>query len=90
MDMFYVETQTRCARGFERFGRILLTRTWKVIVLLFTLALITVGTIGLTHLRMEFKPEWLMDPESESNLFLTLSINEFSCNISDLIYLIFV
>ena len=38
----------------------------KVGVLAVTLGLLTCGILGMLSLRMEFRPEWLMDPKSES------------------------
>ena len=38
----------------------------KVVVLVCTLGILSAGITGLINLKMEFKPEWLMDPQSES------------------------
>jgi hypothetical protein len=38
----------------------------KVLVLVVTALLLSCGLYGLISLRMEFRPEWLMDPKSES------------------------
>ncbi len=42
----------------------------KVGVVASTLGLLACGTYGLINLRMEFRPEWLMDPKSESKATL--------------------
>ena len=37
----------------------------KVLVLLTCLSLLSVGVYGITQLKVEFRPEWMLDPESE-------------------------
>ena len=37
----------------------------KILVVLVTLTCLAGGIYGTLYLRMEFKPEWLMDPNSE-------------------------
>ena len=59
-------------RVFGVLGRVLMNRYVKLLVLCSTLAVLSLGVLGLLRLRMEFKPEWLMNPQSESK-FLTLS-----------------
>ncbi len=45
----------------------LLVVPWvKVAVLVVTLGVLACGLHGLISLKMEFRPEWLMDPKSES------------------------
>ena len=34
-------------------------------VVLLTLLLLGLGVYGLNNLRMEFRPEWLVDPQAE-------------------------
>ena len=58
-------------RVFGVLGRVLMNRYVKLLVLCSTLAVLSLGVLGLLRLRMEFKPEWLMNPQSESK-FLTL------------------
>ena len=41
----------------------------KVVVLLSCLSLLSVGLYGMTRLKMEFRPEWMLDPESECEMF---------------------
>jgi hypothetical protein len=54
----------------------LLVIPWvKVLVLVVTALLLSCGLYGLISLRMEFRPEWLMDPKSESK-----SHNFHSCS----------
>ena len=37
----------------------------KVLVLLTCLSLLSLGVYGITQLKVEFRPEWMLDPESE-------------------------
>ena len=37
----------------------------QVSVLAATLSLLVTGLYGLTLLKMEFRPEWMLDPETE-------------------------
>ena len=41
----------------------------KVVVLPSCLSLLSVGLYGMTRLKMEFRPEWMLDPESECEMF---------------------
>ena len=41
----------------------------KVAVLLTCLSLLSMGVYGMTKLKMEFRPEWMLDPESECEMF---------------------
>ena len=52
-------------RLFSGLSRLLVTIPVKIIVTLVTLGCLAGGIYGTLHLRMEFKPEWLMDPNSE-------------------------
>ena len=40
----------------------------KVMVLLTCITLLSVGLYGMTRLKMEFRPEWMLDPESECKI----------------------
>ena len=37
----------------------------KVLVLLTCLSLLALGVFGISQLKVEFRPEWMLDPESE-------------------------
>ena len=50
---------------FRFVSKILVTIPAKIIVVLVTLSCLAGGIYGTMYLRMEFKPEWLMDPNSE-------------------------
>ena len=50
---------------FSRLARLLVSPLVKVGVMAATLGLLTTGLWGVTSLKMEFRPEWLMDPQSE-------------------------
>ena len=44
-----------------------------------TLLLLGLGVYGLTNLRMEFRPEWLVDPQAEGkNAFFAAFYGSFS------------
>jgi hypothetical protein len=57
---------------FQRLSSQLVVPWMKVAVVASTLALLAFGTYGLINLRMEFRPEWLMDPKSESKVMPSL------------------
>jgi hypothetical protein len=59
-------------RVFQRLSSQLVVPWMKVAVVASTLGLLAFGTYGLINLRMEFRPEWLMDPKSESKATITL------------------
>ena len=71
---------------FSALSRLLVTAPAKLAVAALTLGLLGGGVFGTLHLDMEFKPEWLMDHNSEggtadqieeiSHFFATL----FRCN----------
>ena len=44
----------------------------KVTVVITCLTLLSIGVYGMTRLKMEFRPEWMLDPESECE---TLELN---------------
>ena len=44
----------------------------KVTVVITCLTLLSLGVYGMTRLKMEFRPEWMLDPESECE---TLELN---------------
>ena len=52
-------------RLFSGLSRLLVTIPVKFIVTLVTLGCLAGDIYGTLHLRMKFKPEWLMDPNSE-------------------------
>ena len=52
-------------RLFSGLSRLMVTIPVKIIVTLVTLGCLAGGIYGTLHLSMEFKPEWLMDPNSE-------------------------
>ena len=52
-------------RAFEVFTNQLQSLHTKIAIILITFALFGFGLHGLLHLRMEFRPEWLIDPDSE-------------------------
>lgn len=41
----------------------------KYLVLLVTAGFLGAGMWGVAELKQEFKPEWLMDPQSEGEVF---------------------
>ena len=50
---------------FSRLARQLVRPPVKAGVMAATLGLLTPGLWGLTNLKMEFRPEWMLDPETE-------------------------
>ena len=50
---------------FSALSRLLVTAPAKLAVAALTLGLLGGGVFGTLHLDMEFKPEWLMDHNSE-------------------------
>ena len=50
---------------FSAVSRLLVTAPAKLAVAALTLGLLGGGVFGTLHLDMEFKPEWLMDHNSE-------------------------
>ena len=70
---------------FSALSRLLVTAPAKLAVAALTLGLLGGGVFGTLHLDMEFKPEWLMDHNSEGgtahqtdNNVISLSHNPFS------------
>eukprot|EP00090_Calanus_glacialis_P005513 TRINITY_DN14271_c0_g1_i1.p1 TRINITY_DN14271_c0_g1~~TRINITY_DN14271_c0_g1_i1.p1 ORF type:complete len:913 (+),score=178.94 TRINITY_DN14271_c0_g1_i1:65-2740(+) len=59
------ESQGILAKIFEIYSNLLVTIPFKISTIIFTISLLGVGIFGIIHLRMEFRPEWLMDPDSE-------------------------
>ena len=51
--------------AFRLLAQLLVRIPAKVFVVLVSLACLAGGIYGTLHLNMEFKPEWLMDPNSE-------------------------
>ena len=51
--------------AFRLLARLLVSTPAKVFVVLATMSCLAGGIYGTLHLNMEFKPEWLMDPNSE-------------------------
>lgn len=50
---------------FSRLARLLVSPLVKAGVMAATLGLLTTGLWGMTSLKMEFRPEWMLDPETE-------------------------
>ena len=50
---------------FEWLGRSIITYPVKILVILTTATLLGFGVFGITLLKMEFRPEWMLDPETE-------------------------
>ena len=50
---------------FSRLARLLVSPLVKAGVMAATLGLLTTGLWGVTNLKMEFRPEWMLDPETE-------------------------
>ena len=50
---------------FSRLARLLVSPLVKAGVMAATLGLLTTGLWGVTSLKMEFRPEWMLDPETE-------------------------
>ena len=44
----------------------------KVAVLLTCLSLLSMGIYGMTRLKMEFRPEWMLDPEAECKMMMMI------------------
>ena len=63
-------------RLFSGLSRLLVTIPVKIIVTLVTLGCLAGGIYGTLHLRMEFKPEWLMDPNSEGEILCNSETDE--------------
>ena len=63
-------------RLFSGLSRLLVTIPVKIIVTLVTLGCLAGGIYGTLHLRMEFKPEWLMDPNSEGEILCISDVDE--------------
>jgi len=59
------ESQGMLAKIFKVYSNFLVSIPFKISTIIVTLGLLGVGIFGIIHLRMEFKPEWLMDPDSE-------------------------
>ena len=51
--------------AFRLLARLLVSTPAKVFVVLATMSCLAGGIYGTLHLNMEFKPEWLMDPNTE-------------------------
>ena len=66
-------------RLFSGLSRLLVTVPAKILVTLVTLGCLAGGIFGTLHLKMEFKPEWLMDPNSEGK-----TIKESSATFKEL------
>ena len=56
----------RISAAFEQLSSFLTKGLVQLLVVLLTLLLLGFGVYGLINLRMEFRPEWLGDPEAES------------------------
>ena len=56
----------RLSMIFELLGKFLARTSVQLLVMLFTFVLLVFGAYGTINLRMEFRPEWLVDPEAES------------------------
>ena len=50
---------------FSRLARLLVSPLVRAGVMAATLGLLTTGLWGVTSLKMEFRPEWMLDPETE-------------------------
>merc|ERR1711892_828408 len=59
------ESQGILSTIFKTYSNLLVTIPFKISTIILTLVLLGVGIFGIIHLRMEFRPEWLMDPDSE-------------------------
>ena len=58
--------------AFRLLAQVLVRTPAKICVVLVTLSCLAGGIYGTLHLNMEFKPEWLMDPNSEGRTCLLL------------------
>ena len=66
------------AKLFTKLSPLLVKPATKAVVSLLTAALLGVALFGLSRLRMEFRPEWLMDPKSEVFAWYTAHKQYFS------------
>eukprot|EP00090_Calanus_glacialis_P022071 TRINITY_DN34049_c0_g1_i2.p1 TRINITY_DN34049_c0_g1~~TRINITY_DN34049_c0_g1_i2.p1 ORF type:complete len:564 (-),score=121.57 TRINITY_DN34049_c0_g1_i2:171-1631(-) len=55
----------RTAAAFELLSKCIIKPAVQIVVVLLTLLLLGLGVYGLNNLRMEFRPEWLVDPQAE-------------------------
>ena len=54
----------------------------KWFVAFFTFTLLLIGGCGLSQLKMEFRPEWLMDPTAEGKFILNILNAKFLCSVT--------
>ena len=54
-----------CFRCFEWLSRMIVQLPVKLVVMLLTMIMLVSGILGISRLRMEFRPEWMLDPETE-------------------------
>ena len=55
----------RTTKIFKILATKLISMSAKTGVLLFTGILLVIGVYGMAHLKMEFRPEWMLDPDAE-------------------------
>ena len=60
------------SRVFRSLSQLLVTTPVKIMVSVVTVSCLAGGVLGTLNLTMEFKPEWLMDPNSEVKKYLIL------------------
>ena len=53
---------------FDVVAKVLVKGPMKTLVGAITIALLIVGAYGMNQLKMEFRPEWLMDPAAEGRV----------------------
>ena len=58
--------------SFSCLASLIVKTPTKILVVIVTMSCLAGGIYGTIHLKMEFKPEWLMDPHSEGITFPAL------------------
>lgn len=65
VNILHISIFTYIYRLFEFLSVKLILVPVKLLVILITSIILGFGLYGLTLLKMEFRPEWMLDPETE-------------------------